>query len=422
MLRKTCLLVIFFVSSFFLTFNLSAAGFSILEQSAAGLGSSLAGMTANTDDPGAVFFNPASSAWIEETRIMLGVHSLIGNVRYSERNSNVVGKQDRNITSPAFVPNLYLVQPLTENLNLNLGISATSGTSTTYRDRWQGRYFALKTEVSVIEISPSLSYKITDELSLGIGLLAQYAKAEMSQAADFSPFGDGQLKLKGDSTAFGYSLGLLYRPTSTTKIGLGWRSKLSHTIDFDSRLRIPAAAAPYVGGKSRITGKAKSDLTLPASANLGIQQEITEKLTLLFDVSWTQWSDMKELKVKFKKNAVPGVNERNEIMKWKDNWRFALGAEYKLNEKWTLRNGVAFDHTPVRNKDLRVAKLPDTNRLWVSLGATYKISEQLCIDAAFTHLFFNKCYIRQTNDEGNILNGSYTGYMNIYSIALQYKI
>lgn len=405
-----------------LTLHLSGAGFSILEQSTAGLGRALAGMTAEIDDPGSVFFNPATGAWHQRPTLMAGSHFLLGDVGFHDRGSNVSGDQDKNITSLAMVPNLYYVHPLSDGITLNLGISATSGTSTTYEDDWQGRYFSLDTEVSVIEISPSLSWKINEKWAVGVGFIAQYAEATMSQAVSFnSAMPDGQLKLEGDSWAFGYSLGILFRPFDSTRIGLGYRSKLSHDLSLKARWRIPSAVAPYlpVNGATRITEDASCSLTLPASINFGIQQDLNEKWTVMMDIAWTQWSDMEELKVKF--DDARFKSSSSEEMKWRDNWRFAVGTQYKLNEKWILRTGLAFDETPVRNKELRVAKLPDANRLWLSFGAGYQFSEQLRLDAAFTHLFFYRCDIEQSNEQGNRLSGDFSGYMNIYSMALNYQ-
>ena len=47
------------------TANVEGSGFSILEQSTAGLGRALAGMTCDINEPSAVFFNPSLSSWHE---------------------------------------------------------------------------------------------------------------------------------------------------------------------------------------------------------------------------------------------------------------------------------------------------------------------------------------------------------------------
>ncbi len=395
--------------------GVQAAGFSILEQSTVGLGRSLAGMTAETEDPGSLYFNPATGAEHDRPSLMLGTHFIFGDVRFHDRGSSINGDQDDNITSLALVPNFYYIHPLSDGITLNLGISATSGTATSYESDWQGRYFAIDTEVKVIEVSPSLSWKLNDTWSVGAAFMMQYAEALMSQNIDLRRAGkpDGRIKMDGDSIAFGYSLGVLYQPLPGSKIGLAYRSKLTHDVDLQARYRLPKGTAAMV----RTPGDDEGSITLDLAAciNLGFQQELGEKWTVMFDISWTQWSDMDELKIKFDNG-----NVRSEEMQWRDSWRFALGAEYQLNEKWTLRSGLAFDETPVRCKDKRVAKLPDTNRIWASLGVGYQLSENMRFDFAYTRLFFNRGNIEQSGAAGT-LKGYYSGGMNLVSMALNYK-
>lgn len=389
-----------------------ASGFNILEQSTVGLGRSLAGMTAETDDPGAAFFNPAATAWHERPTLMMGLHGIFGSIRYHDQGSAIGGNDGGNIYSPSFVPNLYYVHPIDDKLTFNLGMSATSGTSTVYNNGWVGRYHSLQTEIKVIENNLSLNYALSEELAVGLGLIIQYAEATMSQALPL-PYGlpDGQLKLQGDSWSFGYDLGLLYQPAAKTRIGLGYRSKIEHNVDFRARYRFPQG---FPLGTRR-TEDAEATLNLPACVNFGLQQDVTERLTLMGDISWTQWSDMDKLKVDFDKGIL-GVKSSSETMQWRDTWRFAVGGDYRLNDKWTLRTGVCFDQTPVRAKDKRSTKLPDTNRIWVSCGASYQIRENLRLDGAWTHLFLNRAEIRHPG-----MQGYYTGYVDIISLGLNYQ-
>lgn len=100
-----------------------------------------------------------------------------------------------------------------------MGINAPFGLATKYNNTWVARYHAIDTDLLTMNINPSLGYKINDQLSLGLGLSAQYLDAELSNAIDFgtldalpviqggfggafglTPQGaDGFLTLKGDS-------------------------------------------------------------------------------------------------------------------------------------------------------------------------------------------------------------------------------
>lgn len=157
-------------------------------------------------------------------------------------------------------------------------------------------------------------------------------------------------------------------------------------------------------------------LDMPQSVNFGIVQELTPSWKIMADVAWTDWSVMDEMKVKFKKNGV----ESTEVMKWHDSWRFALGTEYKIDEKWTVRAGTAFDERAVTNHYTKTCKLPDSNRYWMSMGCSYQYSEHMRLDLAWTHIIFQPSSIHQTHTDGRYIDGKVSGYTNLISVGMKY--
>lgn len=409
-----------FAASFSLALTATAfgAGFSILEQTPSGVGAALAGMTANTEDPAALYFNPSAAAWFERPSLVLGTHILTGNVRFHDDGSTVSGGKSGDIIGTSFIPNFALVYPVSDGLTLNLAMSATSGTETNYPSDWMGRYFAIDTSVAVIEIQPSVSYRISDSFAVGVGFMAQYDDVLMRQKLNTSAAGrDAELKLKGDTWAYGFTAGVTWKPFEKTTVGLGYRSKMKHDVSARARVnRIPALL--QMGS----VYKDNADLTLdmPQSVNFGISQQITDNFRLMFDVAWTDWSEMDELTVKFDRGTLTG-KKVSEVMRWHDSWRFALGGEYKVNEKWTLRLGTAFDERTVTRHDTKTCKLPDSNRYWASAGVSYQFSEALRFDVSFTHIFFQPSHIRQRDAvSGRQLAGSFEGYTNLLSLGVKY--
>lgn len=411
-----CLLLIAALS---LSYCVHGSGFSILEQSVPGIGRALAGMTAETNDPSAIFFNSASPAWFDKPAISLGSHFLRARAFYDDRGSDgYSGSNGGNMGGWSAIPNLYVAYPVAEGISLGLGISATSGTSTSYSSDWIGRYLALETEIAVVDINPVIAWKVRDDLSIGVGALVQYADVTLSQAVPFGFVGakDGQMKLEGDSWAAGFTLGALYEPLQGTRFGIGYRSRVTHDLDLDARVRGVPAILAGMGLKS--TSSAKADLRLPAILNFGVQQDINEKLTLMGDVSWTEWSVMKDLTVKFDR-PVLGKSGDSVEMKWKDCWRFAFGGEYKLTDQFTLRAGVAYDKTPVSSSKHRSVRLPDADRYWTSLGLGYQYTENIRFDLGYTHIFFKDVNVVTVTDEGT-LRGKATGSADIFSMGMTY--
>jgi long-chain fatty acid transport protein len=405
----------------FLAGPIWGAGFSILEQSIPGAGRALAGMTAEIRDPSALYFNAAAPAWFDKGKIIVGSHFLRASAKFDDRGSSAPGEDNGNFGGWSVIPNVYWVQPVSNTVSIGLGMSATSGTSTGYNTHWRGKYINLETEIAVISINPVLSWKAHDCLSLGVGPIIEQANVCLSQALPYGPmtggmFPDGQLKLKGDSVALGFALGALYIPFEGTRIGLGYRSRITHDLDLDARAR----GVPGVG---RVKDDAQADLDLPAMINFGVQQDITKRWSVMTDVCWSEWSVMEELKVNFDPKVAAALGKKSETidMSWRNCWRVALGTEYELNDKWTVRCGVAYDQTPVKDVEHRTPRLPDADRYWLTCGAQYRYSEKISLDFGYVHIFFKDVKMDYADALGQRVKGDVEGSADIFSMGLTYS-
>jgi long-chain fatty acid transport protein len=74
-------------------------------------------------------------------------------------------------------------------------------------------------------------------------------------------------------------------------------------------------------------------------------------------------------------------------LNYRDGWLYSIGAEYALNPALTLRAGVAYETSPIQDSTRDII-LPDSNRVELAVGASYKYSDRLTFDAGYSHLFF----------------------------------
>lgn len=397
------------------------SGFTILEQSTAGLGRSLAGMTVDINEPGALYFNPSVSSWFDTTTITAGINMLHVKADISTRpgTSDWLGDYDGgNGGGWASVPNFYMVHPITEDIALGLDFSATSGTATRWSKHSVVRYESVDCEISVVEFAPSISWKLLDNLSIGASLIVQYADVEMTRAVPTIPgvFQDGWLKLKGDSWALGYQLGVTYQPFEKTRLGLSYRSRMTQELEQDGRM----TKMPSMIGNRR--GDADADLDLPAVVNFGIWQDLNERWAVMADVSWTKASqfDALVLEVDPDSSLAELTGDRTVMeMKWKDTWRFSLGTQYKYSEKLTLRAGAAYDRTPIPSPAYRQPVLPDVDRYWFSVGASYQVTKNIRLDAGYVRLLFDSDYMDLDRGSYRVVTKC-TGHTDIYSLSLTY--
>jgi len=427
-----------------------SAGFAIIEQSVSGLGNAFSGGAASAEDATTIFFNPAGLTRLKGQQAVGGIHLIIPQAEFSNKGSThalqpLTGQPlsggnggDGGVTK--VVPNLYYAANLDNGLALGLGINAPFALATDYDDGWVGRYHALRSEVKTVNINPSVACKVNDHLSLGAGVSAQYLQAELSNAIDFgtiafsssggalgTPQGqDGKAVLEADSWGFGYNLGALYEFNENSRVGLAYRSMIRHDLEGDADFRIPSSVTslPFVGagiGAAFADTDIKGDIDLPDSASLSAYHRFNSKWAVMADVTWTNWSRFKELRVKFDSGLADSVTTEN----WDDTWRYSAGVNYNPSESWVLRAGVAYDEEAIPDAEHRTPRIPGADRTWVAVGTGYKINDRFSFDLGYAHLFvadakIDKDPVGEDALRGG-LKGEYDASVDIVSAQLVYN-
>ena len=129
----------------------------------------------------------------------------------------------------------------------------------------------------------------------------------------------------------------------------------------------------------------------------------------------TGWSSLQEVRIDFDNPDPDSV----EPFGWEDTQFASIGAEYKLNDAWTLRGGVAFDETPT-SIEHRTPRLPDDDRTWYSVGATWRVSDALDLDFGFTHIKPDDPKVDIASGGTHIV-GPFDGGANMYGVSAQYR-
>jgi long-chain fatty acid transport protein len=437
----------FLVALLSLTFGpVYGAGFALMEQSVKGLGNAFSGGAASAEDATVVNYNPAGMIMLEGQQVSTGVHVIKTSFEFSNNGSThalqpitgegLTGDNGGNGGTWNFVPNFYYVNRLNEDWAVGLGIHVPFGLTTNWDEGWVGRYYAVKSSIMTLNFNPSVAYKVNEHLSVGVGVSAMYMQGEFSQAVDFGTIfnvlggnpqrDDGKVTLNADDWGYGYNLGLLYRFNDRTRIGLSYRSKVDQDLSGDADFSYDAKVAAWIAASPVPTwfqdGGAGASVTLPASASLSIYHQATDKLALMADVGWTGWSDLPELRITFDSGQDDSVTTLN----WDDAWQFGIGASYKVDNKLTLRCGTMYDQTPIPSAKYRTPRLPDQDRLWTNVGASYAMNERMSFDFAYAHLFMmgngdiNQEATGENATRGG-LKGEFDNTGNILSAQLNYS-
>lgn len=430
------------------------AGFALSENSASGLGNAFAGGTAGVEDASAVWFNPAGMTRVQGSRVDAAVHVLVPSFRYTDRGSFqhagaatlplLPGSRlSDDSGTTAVVPNFYVVHGIGGQWKVGLGVTVPFGLTTEYENDWVGRFQAVKSEITTFNFNPSVAYQVTDDFSIGGGLDVMYMEAEFTNAVDFdavcaalgpprsatctglpgSGTSQGFARNTGNSVGVGANVGVLVRIASGTRIGAHYRSKVRQSLDGTADFTVPGgiSVSPLVQAGIASTfadGGAGTDVDLPPTFSVGIHHDVNDHLAIMGDATWTGWDSIQELRFEFDN---PATRDAVETLAWESAWRVSGGATFRFGNRWTVRGGGAFDQSPIPSAALRTARLPDADRTWVALGASYAISDRFTADFGYAHLYIANARINRTGSTGSQLVGSYSSDADIFSAQIGYR-
>lgn len=303
--------------------------------------------------------------------------------------------QSVQIGRDALVGASYGAYRINDKLVLGVGVNAPFGLSVEAEDPvWAGQRHFRSAKIFTVNVNPMLAYAITPSLSVGIGAQVQWGKITFKSQPNPAVVSQSNSGFEVDDTAFGFTAGALWQPAAGTSIGLGFRSALNHEFEGDQfivggllnvRRLLPVPDAPV-----------KAEVTLPEMVTLSISQALSPTTRLLGTVEWTNWSRLGT--VDFVNTG--GVPQARFDFNWNDGWFFALGAEWDMSRSLTLRTGVAYEISPIQHADQRFAAITDSDRIWLSAGATYRISDTMSVDLAYSHIFFDDAPIDRARPPG----------------------
>ncbi len=439
-----------------------ASAFQLKENSAKGMGRAYAGSTTAGGDASVVVNNPAAMTLLDGTYFQADLSAINFSAKFHGSAQDALGRPiggghggDAGTTVP--VPAFFIATKIADRWHLGLGFSVPFGFKTDYDNDWVGRYNAIKSKFQSLDATLSASYDVTDAFTLGVSAIAQKTSAEHPSAVNFNPVArglaqqgvqagalppaflqqvgllvppgsDGFAKIKGDDWDYGWQVGAFWKISPQDRLALSYRSKIDHKLDGTGNFKVPTnvavllsspLVAPLLAGAGGVPfthSGGTAAFTTPAVAGLSYWHQ-DEKFGLGLDLSWTKWDVFKDLVVNYDNPAQP---PSVEPLRWRNSWYGAIGGDYYLNEKVTLRGGVAVDTTPT-HASTRDPRVPDSTRKLLAFGIGYQASQQFEINASYMHVFVNKAHTNSVSSTGDVLSGNFDDYGNVLALSAQYK-
>lgn len=391
----------------------SAGSFLLHEQSTTYLGNAYSGTASTAEDASTGYYNPAGLSLVKNKQAVLSGIYYYGNIKlYNGTATNNVGSPVPGTTakpaSNAVIPGAHFSANINKRWTASLNIVAPFGLNTRYSSDSIVRYMATKSRIQTVDISPAIAFKFNDKFSVGAGFDAMYVSATLDAAIHFAA--EGYVQNLGHTWTYGYHVGALYQPTSSTRMGLVYFSMFNPKINGHVyTLNYPATSTVHTPTSLKTT------ISLPDRLVYSLTHDYNEKWTAVADVEWTHWSRLKQLFIQYDNGTATYSPLFN-----KNTWRVALGANYKYTQNLKIKAGLAYDESPVQTQ-YRIAPLPDSDRYWLAIGMKYKLYRNAAIDIGYAHLFFKKCSIEEVVKSGSFtrkLYGNYKSSADLVGIQL----
>lgn len=375
------------------------------------------GKIAQIDDASAVEHNPANLTGIQEVQVLGAVTIIDTSTKFNSPMGTAVTEDSWKL-----LPNLFVALPSSNhNFTAGLGITTPFGQSTVWDKSSAFRYSApYSAELTVINVNPTVATKLSDQISVAVGLDVYMSRLDMKQVLPWSlltggAMPDGTAHLQGDGTGLGGNAAVTYRPTKAQTLALTYRSPVK--VDYEGDSEFSGAQAVGLNPSSDF----ESSIDFPTIIGFGYGVELTDTIRVEADVEWVEFSRYDSLSLDAGNNnplvngptspkpTAPAVIRQN----WKDAWTFGLGADWKATEALTLRAGYIYLQSPVPEETL-APTLPDASRQVFTIGAGlhYGLNR---LDLAYGYSLIGDRDVAQNQNPA--YNGTYETTSHLMSVS-----
>ncbi len=393
-----------------------AGGYKIPEQSLNGMALGAA-YVAHTTDADTAYYNPANMSFLEDE-----VSYMEGGLTLAHLPSNqydgiqllpaVTPATGKSETENLPIPYFHYVAPAIGKWRYGVSMVAPGGLTKRWKTPVQ-KLFAEEFTLKVIELNPSVSYKVNDNFSVAGGIRMVYSEGIVK--SDGNAVGlAAKRDMKGNSIDFGYNLAMTYKPTPDINLAVTYRSNVDLTESGEANL--------YLGGVGQ---QYNTDVTipLPATLSLAISKTWNNTLTLEFVYERTYWSAYKALDFQYDRPiqaALVSAFDDPKDKSWEDTNTFRLGVTYAVNDTLTLMGGYAYDKTPVPKRTLSY-ELADSDANIFSAGFRYQQTKSLSWGAAVLYDSKDKRTLN-AGENGNGIIGTFSdGGALLMTVGASYR-
>lgn len=347
-----------------------AEGFAINEWSAEGVAMGGARMFAE-DDAANVAYNPASITKVKG-EVMKSSYTYIsphGSYKlYDSSDDEIKDEPGHNKVHAGWAVGSYYVRQINDKEWFGIGAFPRFAMVSEFERGSKASSNAFFSKLNGVSVTPTYAHKFDKKWSAAVGAEINYVGLELQKNAYATPtMNVGSVQIEGESYALGWNAAANYTFDDKNEIGVVYRSRITHSLEADAKAYSPM---PDFNVKANAYGV----VTLPDSWDIGYNHKFDKKTRLELKATRTNWSTYDALNVYFDKPVFGKPNALSD-KNWENGWRYAIGLEHNLSDKYAVMAGFAFDESsiPYNGGDFMV---PTGLRRTYSIGARYNDKKQ----------------------------------------------
>lgn len=354
-----------------------AEGFAINEWSAEGVAMGGARMFAEGDAAN-VAYNPASITKVKG-EVMKSSYTYLsphGSYKLYDKFDTEI-EAGKNKVHAGWAVGSYYVRQINDKEWFGIGAFPRFAMVSEFERGSKAATNAFFSKLNGVSVTPTYAHKFDKKWSAAVGAEINYVGLELQKNLQMEihpslPKIDGTTQIEGESYALGWNAAANYTFDDKNEIGVVYRSRIKHSLEADLK-----GYNTKIGGGD-VFGNAYGVVTLPDSWDIGYNHKFDKKTRLELKATRTNWSTYDALNVYFDRPLVPGIpaTSKSESPKnWSNGWRYAIGVEHNLSDKYAVMAGFAYDQSsiPFDGGDFMV---PTGDRRTYSLGARYNDKKQ----------------------------------------------
>jgi long-chain fatty acid transport protein len=373
------------------------------------------GHRAFADDANATIHNSANLVDLNAPMIQIN-----GTFGYGWNKFKGSGFSDKTENSTYAIPGFSAAFPINDRIAIGLAAYVPFGRSANWgsKDGFATVGYPYSGKMTVADLTPNISVRLCDSLSIGLGLDIYQGEVEQNQfmynPIYYGPYYLGTItshsRLTGDGSTVGWNAAATWKITDRQRLAATYRAPFSINYKGHNEYSVSGGemfGIPDQNDRSDIN----AEIEYPGIAALAYGFEFTDTLRAEFNVEWMEFSVYQNLTIN--DSAFGSIISPQKL---EDTWTFGVGGEWDFATNWTARSGFMYLENPTPDETYGTLG-PDENQGVISFGLGYE-NDHHAIDIGYAYGLFGG---RTVTGSANSPDGKYDYNLHLLSLSYGYK-